>query len=118
MNGVTVLNTWTETHVTFWLGGLLTIIFFAVFIVTFAFFVVGGILHKRWDAVGAGVASCIFLLFSTIISFYAIGEPKEVSIYEVAISDDVKFNEFMERYKVISQRGYIYVVEERIDLNV
>jgi len=118
MEGVTILNAWTEINLTFWVGGLLTIIFSAICIVAFLFFVIGGILNKNLDAVGAGISGCVFLIFSAIISFYVIGEPKEVSIYEITISDDVKFNEFMKRYEVINQRGDIYVVEERIDLNV
>lgn len=33
--------------------------------------------------------------------------------YEVTIDDSVPFNEVMEKYKVISQRGEIYVLEEK-----
>lgn len=113
MDGVTILNAWSETHLTFWFGGLLTLIFFVTFIIAFSTLVIGGICNRKWDSFAAGICSCIFLLFSAGASYYVIGEPKEVTMREVTISDDVKFNEFMERYKVISQRGNIYKVEDK-----
>ena len=35
--------------------------------------------------------------------------------YKVTISDEVKMNEFYEKYEVIDQEGKIYTVEERED---
>lgn len=33
--------------------------------------------------------------------------------YEVTISDEVNFNEFSDKYKILKQRGEIYIVKER-----
>lgn len=52
----------------------------------------------------------IFLIISVIQS---INDYEASTTYEVIISDDVSFVEFNEKYKIIEQRGEIYVVKER-----
>lgn len=51
----------------------------------------------------------IFLIISVIQSI----NDEASTTYEVIISDDVSFVEFNEKYKIIEQRGEIYVVKER-----
>ena len=38
---------------------------------------------------------------------------EEITRYCVIVSDEVSFNEFMDKYKIIDQDGLIYTVEER-----
>lgn len=33
--------------------------------------------------------------------------------YQVVVSDEVKFNEFMEKYEILEQNGDIYTIQER-----
>lgn len=40
-------------------------------------------------------------------------EQHQITRYEVTIDDTVSMNEFYEKYKIISQEGKIYTVEEK-----
>lgn len=43
-------------------------------------------------------------------------EPTEfVNTYKVTISDDIKLNEFYERYEILEQEGKIFTIKERLD---
>ena len=58
----------------------------------------------------------IFIILVLIcISFCCLGCKYSTSYtqYQVTISDNVNFNEFNNKYKIISQDGKIYTVEER-----
>lgn len=64
------------------------------------------------------LAYAIFLgVFLTLFySSFVIGlfSPREeITRYCVVVSDEVNFNEFMDKYKIIDQDGCIYTVEER-----
>lgn len=116
MDGVTILNTWTEVHVTNWIGGLITVIFMSITVAFLLFLIVSvinGIIEHYWRGVAIGICCCVTSAALTLFSFQVIGQPKCVTIYEVTMSDDVSFNEFMERYTIISQRGNIYKVEDK-----
>lgn len=53
----------------------------------------------------------IFFLFGIGVFVFA---PKELTPrYQVIVEDDVNFNEFLNKYKIIDQNGLIYTVEER-----
>lgn len=50
-------------------------------------------------------------LFGMGVGIFA---PKELtSRYQVIVEDDVNFNAFLDKYKIIDQNGLIYTVEER-----
>ena len=116
MDGVTILNTWTEVHITNWIGDLVTFMFMLITIAFLLFLiisVINGIIEHYWRGVAIGICYCVTSAALTLFSFQVIGQPKRVTIYEVTISDDVSFNKFMERYTIISQRGNIYKVEDK-----
>lgn len=53
------------------------------------------------------------LIFGALLGI-ALSEPtKHETHYEVTISDEVNFNEFVEKYEVIEQDGKIYTVREK-----
>ena len=52
----------------------------------------------------------VFFLWATV----AIGKDyQDVKVYTVTVGDNVKFNEFYERYRVIGEDGNIYKIIER-----
>lgn len=56
----------------------------------------------------------VFLtLFCSSFVIGSFSPREEITRYCVIISDEVNFNEFMDKYKIIDQDGYIYTVEER-----
>lgn len=63
------------------------------------------------------IATCIFI-FSIILFISGWGicifAPRELTPrYQVIVEDDVNFNAFLDKYKIIDQNGLIYTVEER-----
>ena len=60
---------------------------------------------------GLMVATMIFLITAGLSA-----KPTEfINTYKVIISDDIKLNEFYERYEITNQEGKIYTIKERID---
>ena len=56
----------------------------------------------------------IFLtLFCSSFVIGSLSPREEIIRYCVIVSDEVNFNEFMDKYKIIDQDGLIYTVEER-----
>ena len=101
-------------------------------------FIHEGAVVEPW--VGIGLSCCIvevvcacivsfitkipkkILSYILVIMFFAFGFGMGVSIfapreliprYQVIVEDDVNFNEFLDKYKIIDQNGLVYTVEER-----
>lgn len=64
-----------------------------------------------WIAAIGLVGSCIWLLLNAAISGAPTGRYK----YEVKISDTTTFKEVTDNYKVIDNRGQIWVLEDKDD---
>ncbi len=101
MDGVTILNTMPERSFPW-----------AVAIIALAINIIGFIIGCIKDNDGLKGISALFgalmLLLMCWSPLYA-----HPTRYEVSITDEVSFNEFTQYYKIIDQRGDIYVVEER-----
>ena len=96
MNGVTVLNTIQ--------GDGWNYFFLALFVVSVVVFLVTAIF--KMDAA--------LLLLSVVMAVicFILSTPVNTR-YKVTISNEVKFNEFNEKYEIISKDGKIYTVEMR-----
>lgn len=61
--------------------------------------------------------ACIFVFLLALFAFgcgIGVLAPRELTPrYQVIVKDDVNFNEFLDKYKIIEQNGLIYTVEER-----
>ena len=102
MEGITILNTIIMPNVilgTFTIAGLIAIL-------------IGFFVYLKDDEVFGSIIMVVGVIVSVICGiFFLTSEKKEQ--YEVTIDENVNFNEFMEHYKIIKQRGQIYVIEER-----
>lgn len=70
----------------------------------------------EWDYISAEAGAAIFvilLIFGIGFTFIRIPTKIPVTRYEVTVNDTISAKEFNNRYKIISQRGDILVVEER-----
>ena len=70
-----------------------------------------------FDKIPRKIRSCAITILISIILF-GIGvcafAPREmVPRYQVIINDEVRFNDFINKYKIVKQDGLIYTVEER-----
>lgn len=64
------------------------------------------------------VVSIALVIFGAITCYLADkNETYDHTEYDVIVSDDVHFEDFMSRYDIISQRGMIYTVKERKESN-
>lgn len=52
-------------------------------------------------------------LFCSSFVIGSFSPREEITRYYVIVSDEVNFNEFMDKYKIIDQDGLIYTVEEQ-----
>lgn len=103
MDGVIILNTIPECSSPW----MVMIIVLAISIISF---IIGCI--KDSDGL-KGIGA----IFGTITLIGMCWSPLHThpTRYEVSITDEVSFNEFTQHYKIIDQRGEIYVVEERAE---
>ena len=104
MDGVTILNTLpaNDLSIPFWISIGFIMVSSVVAILSFI---------KEEDAML--VVSIGAFCMSLVITFVILPNAQHSDRYEVCITDDVSFNDFTQHYKIIDQRGEIYVVEER-----
>lgn len=94
--------------------------FWIFFGMTFCLGLLFGIIYFLTNNKGLGITiSCLGIVLGVVCGFSTgSANSKPVAYktqYKVTISDEVKMNEFYERYEVIDQEGKIYTVEERED---
>lgn len=119
MNGIEILNEIPIYNIAEW--ALSTMCF--ILIGTPLLFFIYSIIQR--EGVGYTILNtiCGFLigLFITIL-FIIFTSKTEIAYnknsvqyyqYQVVISDDVKFKEFMEKYEILEQNGNIYTIKER-----
>ena len=111
MNGVEILNTIYEY------GSLISEVYAILFTGAALILAIIGGLTTSYDAVQKILATlAMFAVIGMIVSFIgSLIDTEEIigTKYQVVISEEVKFNEFVERYEIISQDGKIYTVKER-----
>ena len=73
--------------------------------------------YLECDFIMLGICISIFIpigmFFGLIYGFADAPQTAYETQYKVAISDEVKMNEFLEKYEIIDQEGKIYTVRER-----
>lgn len=79
-----------------------------------------GILFSIWICLASDSVICGLIAFLVIGAFFGIllGANVEkyadtVPTYKVTISDEIKLNEFYERYEILDQEGKIFTIKER-----
>ena len=115
MTGVEILAT-EEVAVGFAFNWLALFITFGAVLVVFVLFGIHmSLKHNNLQhiLVGVIVGTIMGILFGV-----AMGSGLEIptlyeNYYKVTISDEVKMNEFLEKYEIIDQEGKIYTVRER-----
>lgn len=79
--------------------------------------VVGACIVSSIDKIPKEIQSHILVIMFFVFGFgigVGIFAPRESTPrYQVIVEDDVNFNEFLDKYKIIDQNGLIYTVEER-----
>ena len=114
MDGVTILNTmpFSESIVQF-RGLLLGLIDIAMAWVV----VTMGIMIERHGGELRYLIATIIIGVVLVVLLYSgkalVTNMQRGTYYEVTVSDDVKFNDFNDKYEVIEQRDNIFVVMER-----
>lgn len=105
MEGVTILNTipaFNSAELTGMLAGC-----------TFAMLIITLIILGNDVPIWIGITSVVLTLLLFISVLITLFIPSQPERYKVSISDDVTFNDFMERYKIVDERGQLFIVEER-----
>lgn len=105
MEGVTILNIISAFN-PLWITG----IFLILMLIDGA--IMGHLAVENGADTGFIITLIILVLFF-IVAITCCFIPARPERYEVSISDDVTFNDFIERYKIIEERGQIFIVEKR-----
>ena len=109
LEGITVLNTFVISSAV----GSGTFILVGIICVALGFF--AGL--AVWD--GEIIPAIISSILSTILCLGIMGfinkDATDTVRYEVTVSEEVNLTDFTERYKIIEQRGDIYVIEEKTE---
>lgn len=89
------------------------LVLWALMIALFVYTV--GIDKYDQPAVKIGIgAVCLFMaVFYCWLIYEASSKDNHPERYQVVVSDEVNMTEFLERYKVVEQRGNSYIVEEK-----
>ena len=78
---------------------------------------VGAFLFSIVNVIPKKIRSCAIIILISVALFgagVAAFAPREmIPRYQVIIDDEVEFNDFVNKYKIIKQDGLIYTVEER-----
>lgn len=122
MNGIEILNKTPVYEVAEW--ALNTILFLLIVIpLTFIVYSIIKVIHgEYWSFIienavfGILVGLFVAVLFIVVTEKTGISQDKNNIAYykyQITISDEVKFNDFMEEYEIVEQNGSIYTVRER-----
>ena len=111
MNGVEIFNTVYEY------GSLINPDWVALFVLITGIIAIVGICTTSFDKAQKVLKILVTISMACVIGS-AIGANIETNKiiginYQVTISEEVKFNDFMEKYEIIDQKGKIYTVRER-----
>ena len=106
MDGVTVLNV-IESNIggQRFVGCIVVMVVIALICAT-----IGVIKEKEWLRAIIGV---IMSIVGACMAIVLICSPT-ITQYEVMLSDNVNMTEFTERYRIVSQRGKIFIIEDRV----
>ena len=107
VEGITVLNTTAVTGLPTWVSILAFVIFF-----------IGAIVFAVSMILDGPVCVTAFSLMIGLIVMFACGTFKYTVKtgeyrYECIIDDSVSYNEVVENYKIVEQRGDIWVLEDK-----
>lgn len=115
MDGVTILNTITENVSN--TAGLVIALILSIVITILSFIAIIVVSDKfsEFDSFTIPfIVTGFFGILFSIVSILELNTPQEPqTLYEVTISDEVSFKDFTSKYKIIEQRGEIYIVKER-----
>lgn len=107
VEGITILNTTAITGLPTWVSVLAFVIFFIGAIV----FAVSMILNGPVWVTASSLMIGLIIMIACGIFKYTVktGEYR----YECIIDDSVSYNEVVENYKIVEQRGDIWVLEDK-----
>lgn len=107
VEGITILNTTAVTGLPTWISVLAFVIFFIGAIVFAVSMILDG---PVWVTASSLMIGLIIMIACGIFKYTVkTGEYR----YECIIDDSVSYNEVVENYKIVEQRGDIWVLEDK-----
>lgn len=106
VEGITVLNKIAVTGIPSWIA-LSAIILFTIGLLVFIVSLIAD--GPAWTAIISLVGLLILVICSILDATIKTGEYQ----YECIIDDSVSYNEVVENYNIIEQRGDIWVLEDK-----
>lgn len=123
MNGVEILNKIPVYGIAEWASCTLAIIFIAVPLAFIVYAIVQvAKCEEHWSYIIFNTFIGVFIGLFMAVLFVVFAEKTGIAYdknniesykYQVVISDEVKFNEFDNKYKIIERNGNIYTIQEK-----
>lgn len=122
MNGVEVLNKIPIYGTVEWALYTMFFLLIAIPLVFIIYSIIHVIHGKHWSIIIENTIFSILLGLFAAILFVVVADKTGISQdknnvmyykYQVVVSDEVKFSEFMEKYEILEQNGDIYTIQER-----
>ena len=114
MDGITIVEQLMYRGIE--IGGLIAILFIITSL-SILYLVIGIIIYRRTDKstkITIRYCSIITIIINVIIWYCLIDSYNNIHVeYKVIIDDSVGFNEFYEKYEIISINGNIYTIAEK-----
>lgn len=119
MNGVEILNEIPVYNIAEWALATSVIIPIATLLAFFIYSII------QWEGFGCLVLNIVcgfvtgllitvlFIIFTSETDIAYDKNSVQYYQYQVVVSDEVKFSEFMGKYEILEQNGNIYTIQER-----
>lgn len=106
IEGITILNKIAITGLPSWIM-VSAIIIFTIGLLIFTVFIIAD--WPTWTAIIPAVSLLVFVICGILDGIIKTGEYR----YECTIDDSVSYNEIVKNYKIVEQRGDIWVLEDK-----
>lgn len=109
MEGITILNTITETA---W-ADITGIIFIACMVIGLITSLIALLLIEDYFKAASYTISLSVFCFIVALIIGIFGPKREYTTYQTLIGDNVSMNEFYDKYEIINKQGDIYLIKEK-----
>jgi len=123
LEGIKIIKTLTETKYTYGIinliGGIALLVVGLILLSIIIVCITDLFKHKKIDDLGSFIMCVILGVFLILSSISTIGNyftrtQYTTTKYQVIIDDNVKYNDFVNRYDIISHDGDIYTIKDKL----
>lgn len=119
MEGITIINTIPIYAVAnAWMVTVAMYCLLAALAIAIVAYIFAHLACNTTSAVLVSISLALIIITLAFVVIYSLSDKTNTDViekyqYEVLIEDSVRFNDFNDKYKVVDNRGEIYIIEEK-----